>query len=894
MAAFLLCAISGILLVPAFDSQDGRRSIAEWLLASPGAVFLRNVHYWAAQVFFVGAILHVADHLRAGTEGRPAPGVWLRLVLSLPAIGLLMLTGFLLRDDPDARQAARIFQTILREIPWAGRALATFLFGRPPGLISVVYVQHAATATLIVAAVIIEHVRRVWPRPGPTVVLSAFISGVAFVVSPGLHDGLDGRIKGPWYFLGLQEGLHWTAYPLVLVAVAAIALGLIWAVPRVGFTSSRRIKRVLLVAAAAYAGLCLVGLFLRGEDWRWQWNRPDGPGDLHVGMIAPRRQPPPSATAALPVVLGRPEGCLLCHAGLRGLGNAHRPESIGCAACHGGNVFSSDAAVAHAGMIRVPGNLADAQRTCGTSGCHDSIIPRVRRSIMTTMAGVVAVDRRAFGELPGPSSAPATVAQLGHGAADSHLRQLCASCHLGAPKNTWGPISQESRGGGCNACHLVYSAPAAAQLAAYTSHPSAGRLPTLHPALTVKVGDDHCFGCHSRSGRIATSYEGWHELRDAPAPTGPAVAPDPAQYRQLDDGRWLVRERPDVHEERGLACIDCHIPAETMGSGAVVARKRDQLRIRCEDCHAPRLATAGPVLDAETQKLMQLRGWTLGAGERLAVTSTGDLLSNVVVPADGAAHLRLKLTGADLPLRPPAAACARIGGHARLSCGSCHTAWAPRCASCHTRFDAAAEGYDLLADRAVKGAWQESSGAFEAVPPTLGIRYATEGAGQPRAVVDTFVPGMIIDLDRNRDAHGRPDLVFQRRYTPLSPHTIRRQARSCESCHNDPVALGYGEGTLRYQVSGPTGRWTFTPKHRLLAQDGLPADAWTGFLQGGGDPLSKEGVRPFDLQEQRRILEAGACLTCHTGDSRVMRAALVDFDAALRRRSPRCAVPVWR
>ena len=33
----------------------------------------------------------------------------------------------------------------------------------------------------------------------------------------------------------------------------------------------------------------------------------------------------------------------------------------------------------------------------------------------------------------------------------------------------------------------------------------------VHPSVSLKVSDNHCFGCHSRSGRISTNYEGWHE-----------------------------------------------------------------------------------------------------------------------------------------------------------------------------------------------------------------------------------------------------------------------------------------------------------------------------------------------------------------------------------------------
>ena len=56
---------------------------------------------------------------------------------------------------------------------------------------------------------------------------------------------------------------------------------------------------------------------------------------------------------------------------------------------------------------------------------------------------------------------------------------------------------------------------------------------------------------------------------------------------------------------------------------------------------------------------------------------------------------------------------------------------------------------------------------------------------------------------------------------------------------------------------------------------------------------TRDDVRPFSVEEQRRILAVGACLTCHQGDSPVMRGSVKDFEAALARRRPGCLRPVW-
>jgi hypothetical protein len=54
---------------------------------------------------------------------------------------------------------------------------------------------------------------------------------------------------------------------------------------------------------------------------------------------------------------------------------------------------------------------------------------------------------------------------------------------------------------------------------------------------------------------------------------------------------------------------------------------------------------------------------------------------------------------------------------------------------------------------------------------------------------------------------------------------------------------------------------------------------------------TRDDVRPFSVEEQRRILRVGACLACHEGRSSVMRQAIADFEGVLARRSRHCMPP---
>ena len=896
-AAFVVAALTGAAVAVPYDTADGFGSIAAMLLANPAASLLRNLHYWSSQACLVLTLLHMWDHLRARTELRVRRGMWFRLTLALPLLVFVLLSGFMLRGDADARQALRIVTEAISQIPLLGSGSATFLFG-PGTRLEVIYIQHAATATILVWLLIIEHARRVWPKPASfftIVLLSLFLS---LWLTPGLHDGLDPVIKGPWYFLGLQEILHWASRPLAVVPGGAACLLLLFGLRLIRPSRADILKLGLLGTFGLYLGLCAIGGFFRGTNWSWAPGWPGRAGNLRAGWIF---DAVPAAPVPLPLAMGRPEGCLICHPGVTGLGKAHKPEAIGCASCHGGDTLTLNKIAAHTGMDAIPGNLSTAALRCGASACHPALVARVERSIMSTMRGVVEVDRRVLGENDATTASPAAhVADLGHTPADTHLRQLCAACHLGNPKTELGPAPEDAYGGGCNACHLVYDPATKEALRAYVAQKATGNAtpPRIHPALSLDIGNQQCFGCHSRSGRISTNYEGWHEMHEPSEALRLAGTSPASGYRTLADDRVFERKTPDIHQQRGMDCIDCHTPLEVMGDGTAHARKHAQLRLDCADCHPPSgtpfRSLPASQLDPESRRILSLRARPGGTPTQFIATAKGDALLNGILAEPGSRAKLLRKRGSQaLELKHAGPACAGDRGHERLSCGACHTAWAPRCTSCHTTYDPKVEAYDWIARRDVQGAWKEHAEAFDAGLPTLGIRViqAHKGGGKER--VETFTPGMIQTIEFPQDSGKAKPPLFRRLYARAEPHTTRKKARSCASCHTDPVALGYGQGQLSYELAPGGGRWRFKPSAPILA-DGLPADAWIPFLGGRTDMTStRDDVRPFNLDEQRRILRVGACLTCHDEGSRVIRNSVGRFDHLMARRTAKCLLPIW-
>ena len=559
------------------------------------------------------------------------------------------------------------------------------------------------------------------------------------------------------------------------------------------------------------------------------------------------------------------ESCVECHNPSRDMSEWHSYEKIGCVSCHAGNAGESDILAAHTDMISIPGNLSNAKQSCGTVGCHPGIAERVDNSLMTSMSGVVNIQRYFFGESD-TLNAHVHVKDLTHSAADSYTRNLCASCHLGNEKTALGPITERSRGGGCNACHLNYTEQASSELAAYRK----GDPMHFHPSLSLNISDNHCFGCHSRSGRISTSYEGWHEsqLKEIPAS-------DSSELRRLEDNRIFVRIEEDIHHTYGLECIDCHSGMEVMGDGKKYYHAEDAVRVSCSDCHfsqEPDKMTYDD-LDFESQKIVTIRK-TLDSDMTFVLGQTSKYPLVNVIDDDGDYFMIGKNSGKKHRLSPPNEVCTKGNTHDALNCSACHTAWTPQCIKCHVSYDPAIQGYDLLDQMPTQGKWIEKGSHFLAELPTLGIMEMEGG----RRSIETFVPGMIIQADPS-DYPGaeNKELRSARLFAPIEAHTTTKKARDCASCHLDPNTIGYGRGKLEYNFN--TKKWSFDPLYPAQKMDGLPEDAWIGWKEEVTENrTTRTNGRPFNLEEQNRILTVGICLQCHKGDSEIMIQTLTDFE----------------
>lgn len=265
-ASFLIAVISGIPLAIPYQIDRAFDSLQILLLTNPAGLFFRSIHYWSGQLFILFTLIHILEHLLKRGERDVKTGLWIRLVIVTIASLFVMLSGFLLKGDGEAVMARQILNGLFNTLPVFGETLKLFILGASKNM-QLVYLHHLVTTTVFIWVVVIEHVRRVWPDLLSSVYLLGGGTILAFLFPPELTLPGASLIRGPWYFIGLQELLHWIPNPLIVIGLLTVLLLLFsllrWMPLKMATTS----KRVLLIVLLFYVVLTLNNGWFRDGNW---------------------------------------------------------------------------------------------------------------------------------------------------------------------------------------------------------------------------------------------------------------------------------------------------------------------------------------------------------------------------------------------------------------------------------------------------------------------------------------------------------------------------------------------------------------------------------------------------------------------------------------------------
>ncbi len=450
------------------------------------------------------------------------------------------------------------------------------------------------------------------------------------------------------------------------------------------------------------------------------------------------------------------------------------------------------------------------------------------------------------------------------------------------------------------------------------------------------IPSETCNSCHNRGKRIGVSYQGIMEF-----PYGSPYTATGGKQPKLhtknyvfikDDLHHQVQSRPE-NPEGGMLCQDCHTTVDMHGDGNLPGTTLAQVEIECEDCHGtvskfpwelplghgeehatdigdtPRgltdeltaeQETFATVYDAEDGYLLTARGNPFGnvvkKGSKVFLHSASGIDFEVPI---------LKKIAQDGTWKSQNAKVA-MGSVARhmesMECYACHADWAPQCYGCHITVDYsegktdidwinnanAREENGLTADNPLgtngltsAGKVSETRSYLRWEEPTLGIN----GEGR----VSPLMPGCqvittVIDKDGNTVVHNEtwmtPDAGGTKGldHAAVQPHTAGRQARTCESCHDNPKALGYGISDGRFMrgyedgfiVDLETASGQIIPQNTQLQSQPVPSldHDLSQIVTRDGKQLVTVGSHwpltgPLPQAMREKMERTGLCMGCH-------------------------------
>lgn len=461
---------------------------------------------------------------------------------------------------------------------------------------------------------------------------------------------------------------------------------------------------------------------------------------------------------------------------------------------------------------------------------------------------------------------------------------------------------------------------------------------TIHDTTYSGIPIETCTTCHDRGKRIGVSFQGLMEspyTSPYKANGGDQPALHTKHYLAMEQDVHYQKgmlcqdchTSLDIHSDGFLAaanlasvqieCADCHGTPDKFPW---------ELPLGFMDEFGMSAATGSPRGIAETQLPHTKQGFAFDPQDGYLLTARGNPYENVVRQGDEV--IVHTAAGKDIQMKPlkklfeekqvslrGVVSMQGVAQHLeRMECYTCHASWTPQCYGCHVKID--------YSQRDKCPECQESKEAFDWVAAGHMHEQPQHQTDRGETGYDTIIPGKVTEqrsytrwenpiLGINGEGRvsplapgcqpsvtvigedGKPILlnhIFRTLpgsegggdqgqlaidMSPTQPHTMTKNARTCESCHASNKALGLGiESTRpwdeRHYVDLETVEGTILAKQaqpQMEPIEGLDHD-WSQIVDEQGNQLATVGhhfqlSRAFNKQEISRVKREGACLSCH-------------------------------
>ncbi len=528
-----------------------------------------------------------------------------------------------------------------------------------------------------------------------------------------------------------------------------------------------------------------------------------------------------------------------------------------------------------------PSDIRVVMQTCGL--CHVSQALSMPKSIMTTnaghyyptlyLAGVQDQRMAIFGAYPAasdtcdesegsvcnlvtltPPSDEEIQAAIDSGdpsqieamAYKHYLSKDCNTCHqAGYPRNNSPGLYRST---GCASCHMPYNKQGTYEGADPMIPKQTPVYPRSH-TITSAIPTEQCATCHFQGGRIGLTFRGIREGGFS-ASSMPANATyinetlyghAPGFYVSDEDASNTIDETPpDLHYAAGMHCVDCHVGSDVHGNNVISSTSKQQIDIRCEDCHGTVRQRATPNANGSFvtlggRVLPQLK--TDSSGSIVLTGKVDGRLHTVPQPADllaegGTATVSMHVAmGIDGVKRADGTSFSHTDS---LTCDTCHTSWTQKCIGCHVSLDLRLKEIDYQTGKLSSGFTRGSrdmysldtvllvtgrDGRVQSAAPSQQVQMAVFGSesfgtGEGELLFGEEVSdgeGGTRVLGEFR--HGDGSRAANNGFLPFFQHTTSRRPRRCSACHRKDDSAAemtrvrgvYGYGTGEFILAGPGG-----------------------------------------------------------------------------------------
>lgn len=294
---FIILIVTGILLAQFYHPHpaDAHESVIYIITEAPFGDFIRSVHFWAANLVVITALLHLIRVFATGSFKRPREVNWLVGVALLALTLGFVFTGTVLKWDQEGVEALGHN----REIGELLGSIGTWFTGeftRSVPLLTRLYLGHVSLMPVLLVLLVIVHlylVKQLGISPRATadatsgpptkeqgssrftvhlkrlvgygLLLLALVGTLALLLPAPLGQaGVPGAevTKPPWMFLPFYPFEDWLGINGLLISgvVLFLLLALVPFVDRSSWLSPRKRRWVIVAATVLLIALIVLGL----------------------------------------------------------------------------------------------------------------------------------------------------------------------------------------------------------------------------------------------------------------------------------------------------------------------------------------------------------------------------------------------------------------------------------------------------------------------------------------------------------------------------------------------------------------------------------------------------------------------------------------------------------